>query len=98
MPEPLNKTAVAQSSVALVIAITLIETVRDILSAFKPSKSESHTPYLMLRIAATAIVIALAIAFIWVHPTIADDTPARVEPPSDDAGPVESLRTGWPRW
>ena len=85
MTEPLNRTAVAQSAVALVIAITLIETVRDLLSVFKPPKSDPQLPYMLMRIMATCVVIALAVMFIYAHPIVTGAEPRRTVQVAADA-------------
>ena len=79
MADTLNKTAIAQSATALVIAITLVETVRDVIGIYKP---ETQHAAAMLRIFATVIIIGLALGFMWLHPWLSDARPA---PPTTGA-------------
>lgn len=73
MTEALNKTAIAQSATALIIAITLVETVRDLVGIYKPDTRHATA---MLRIFATVIIIGLAFGFMWLHPWLSDAQPA----------------------
>ena len=77
----------AQSAAAMIIALSLVETVRDTLAVFRPGPADAPMPYVLMRVMATVVVIALVIAFVFLYPSTPTGVPVAPDyarrPPAD---------------